>query len=98
MVGGASCVVQDVAPYTLGQGNPFSISTVNSEGLKRRGFSAEAIAAVRNAYKIVFRNNLTLKEATAALEAEVILAPDDVRSALQLLIDFLQTPGRGLAR
>jgi UDP-N-acetylglucosamine acyltransferase len=98
MVGGASCVLQDVAPYTLGQGNPFSVSTVNSEGLKRRGFTPEAIAAVRNAYKIVFRNNLTLKEATAALEAETVVAPEDVKNALQLLIDFLQTPGRGLAR
>lgn len=98
MVGGASCVLQDVAPYTLGQGNPFSVSTVNAEGLKRRGFSPEAIIAVRNAYKIVFRNNLTLKEAIAALEAELVLATDDVTHALQTLIDFLQMPGRGLAR
>jgi UDP-N-acetylglucosamine acyltransferase len=98
MVGGASCVLQDVAPYTLGQGNPFSLSTVNSEGLKRRGFSVEAITAVRNAYKTVFRNNLTLKEAIAALDAEVVLASDDVKDALQVLINFLQTPGRGLAR
>lgn len=98
MVGGASCVLQDVAPYTLGQGNPFSVSTVNAEGLKRRGFSAEAITAVRNSYKTVFRNNLTLKEAIAALDAEVVLASDDVKDALQVLINFLQTPGRGLAR
>lgn len=98
MVGGASCVLQDVAPYTLGQGNPFSVSTVNSEGLKRRGFSADAIAAVRNAYKTVFRNNLTLKEAILALDADMVLASDDVKSALSVLINFLQTPGRGLAR
>ncbi len=98
MVGGASCVLQDVAPYVLGQGNPFTLSTVNAEGLKRRGFSPEAIAAVRGAYKTVFRNNLTLKEAIAALEAEQIIAGDEVRTALQPLIAFLQTPGRGLAR
>jgi len=98
MVGGASCVLQDVAPYTLGQGNPFSVSTVNAEGLKRRGFSAEAITAVRNSYKTVFRNNLTLKEAIAALDAELVLAADDVKDALLVLINFLQTPGRGLAR
>jgi UDP-N-acetylglucosamine acyltransferase len=78
MVGGASCVLQDVAPYVLGQGNPFSLSTVNAEGLKRRGFSPEAIAAVRNAYKTVFRNNLTLKEAIAVLEAEQGTASDVV--------------------
>lgn len=98
MVGGASCVLQDVAPYVLGQGNPFSLSTVNSEGLKRRGFSAEAVSTVRNAFKTVFRNGLTLKEAIAALEAEMLTSSDDAKTALTPLITFLQTPGRGLAR
>ncbi len=98
MIGGASCVLQDVAPYVLGQGNPFSLSTVNSEGLKRRGFSAEAVTTVRNAFKTVFRNNLTLKEAIAALEAETLTSSDDAKAALMPLIAFLQTPGRGLAR
>lgn len=98
MVGGASCVLQDVAPYVLGQGNPFTLSTVNSEGLKRRGFSAEAVSTVRNAFKTVFRNNLTLKEAIAALETELLSSSDDAKAALSPLISFLQTPGRGLAR
>ncbi len=98
MVGGASCVLQDVAPYVLGQGNPFSLSTVNSEGLKRRGFSVEAVTTVRNAFKTVFRNNLTLKEAIAALEAEMLASSEDAKAALMPLVTFLQTPGRGLAR
>lgn len=98
MVGGASCVLQDVAPYALGQGNPFTVSTVNAEGLKRRGFSAEAIVAVRNAHKIVFRNGLTLKEAIASLEAEAGAGESDAATALAPLIAFLKTPGRGLAR
>ena len=98
MVGGASCVLQDVAPYVLGQGNPFSLSTVNSEGLKRRGFSAEAVVTVRNAFKTVFRNGLTLKEAINALETELVTSSDDARAALTPLVTFLQTPGRGLAR
>lgn len=98
MVGGASCVLQDVAPYVLGQGNPFSLSTVNSEGLKRRGFSAEAVTTVRSAFKTVFRNGLTLKEAIAALETEMLTSSDDAQAALIPLIAFLQAPGRGLAR
>jgi UDP-N-acetylglucosamine acyltransferase len=98
MVGGASCVLQDVAPYVLGQGNPFSVSTVNAEGLKRRGFSADAIATVRAAHKTVFRSNLTLKEAVAALEAELAVATTEVAAALRPLVNFLQAPGRGLAR
>ena len=98
MVGGASCVLQDVAPYVLGQGNPFTLSTVNAEGLKRRGFTAEMIAAVRNAYKVVFRNNLTLKDAIATLIAEQETHSPDVQSVIAPLLEFLQSPGRGLAR
>ncbi len=98
MVGGASCVLQDVAPYVLGQGNPFTVSAVNSEGLKRRGFSTEAIAAVRSAYKTVFRNGLILKEAVVALELEIAAAPVNVQTALIPFLDFLKSPGRGLAR
>lgn len=98
MVGGASCVLQDVAPYVLGQGNPFSLSTVNAEGLKRRGFSPEMIVAVRNAYKTVFRNNLTLKDAIATLISEQETHSPEVQSVIAPLLDFLQSPGRGLAR
>ena len=98
MVGGASCVLQDVAPYVLGQGNPFSLSTVNSEGLKRRGFTPEMIAAVRGAYRVVFRNNLTLKDAIATLIAEQPSPSAEAQSVIAPLLEFLQTPGRGLAR
>jgi UDP-N-acetylglucosamine acyltransferase len=71
---------------------------VNSEGLKRRGFSVEAITAVRGAYKTVFRNGLILKEAIVALEAESASATPEVQAALTPLIEFLKSPGRGLAR
>lgn len=98
MVGGASCVLQDVAPYVLGQGNPFSLSTVNAEGLKRRGFTIEMIAVVRSAYKTVFRNNLTLKDAVATLIAEQEGHSPAVQAVIVPLIEFLQAPGRGLAR
>lgn len=98
MVGGASCVLQDVAPYVLGQGNPFSLSTVNAEGLKRRGFTPEMIAAVRNAYRVVFRSNLTLKDAIATLIAEQETHSAEVQPVIAPLLEFLQSPGRGLAR
>lgn len=98
MVGGASCVLQDVAPYVLGQGNPFTLSTVNAEGLKRRGYTPEMIAAVRSAYRIVFRNNLTLKDAIVTLGAEQQSHSVEVQAVIAPLLDFLQSPGRGLAR
>jgi UDP-N-acetylglucosamine acyltransferase len=98
MIGGCACVTQDIAPYVLGHGNPFAVSSVNTEGLKRRGVSAEAISAVRAAYKTVWRSGLTLKEAVESLDATIAASGDDVRNILAPLADFLRTPGRGLAR
>jgi UDP-N-acetylglucosamine acyltransferase len=98
MIGGCACVTQDIAPYILGHGNPFTVSSVNTEGLKRRGTSAEAIAAVRAAYKTVWRSGLTLKEAVESLDATMASSSDEVRTILAPLAEFLRTPGRGLAR
>jgi UDP-N-acetylglucosamine acyltransferase len=98
MIGGCACITQDIAPYVLGHGNPFAVSSVNLEGLKRRGFSAEAVAAVRAAYKTVWRSGLTLKEAVTALDETITESSTDERAALLPLVEFLRTPGRGLAR
>ncbi|TAG04642.1 MAG: acyl-ACP--UDP-N-acetylglucosamine O-acyltransferase [Betaproteobacteria bacterium] len=98
MVGGCACVTQDVAPYVLGHGNPFSVSGVNSEGLKRRGFSADAVSAVRAAHKTIWRSGLVLKEAVAEIEATEAVASPDVQNALRPLLEFLRVSGRGLAR
>jgi UDP-N-acetylglucosamine acyltransferase len=98
MIGGCACITQDIAPYVLGHGNPFAVSSVNLEGLKRRGFSAEAVAAVRAAYKTVWRSGLTLKEAVASLDEIIAKGNDDERAALTPLVEFLRAPGRGLAR
>ncbi len=100
MIGGGSVVLQDVAPYAIGHGNPFTVSSVNVEGLRRRGFSSTAIHAIRDAYRTVFRASLTLKDARARLESTAAAeeTPEDVRRALAPLIDFLGVPGRGLAR
>jgi UDP-N-acetylglucosamine acyltransferase len=98
MIGGCACVTQDIAPYALGHGNPFSMSAMNLEGLKRRGFDAEAIAAVRAAHKIVWRSGKLLAEARAELDALHDASGDSARRALKPLIEFLAIPGRGIAR
>jgi UDP-N-acetylglucosamine acyltransferase len=98
MVGGCACVTQDVAPYVLGHGNPFSVSGVNTEGLKRRGFSVEAIAAVRAAHKTVWRSGMVLAEAIVALDETFAASSTEVQQVLAPLLAFLKTPGRGLAR
>ncbi len=98
MIGGCSCVIQDVAPYMLGHGNPFSVSGVNLEGLKRRGFDADAIAAVRAAHKIVWRSGKVLAEAKTDLQVLHDESSDIAKRTLKPLIEFLAVSGRGLAR
>lgn len=98
MIGGCACVTQDVAPYVLGHGNPFSVSAINSEGLRRRGFDSDAVAAVRAAHKIVWRSAKPLAEARIELVALHASANESAQRALNPLIEFLAISGRGLAR
>jgi UDP-N-acetylglucosamine acyltransferase len=98
MIGGCACVLQDVAPYALGNGNPFTVSGVNLEGLKRRGFDADAIAAVRAAHKTIWRSGKVLAEAKIDLQALYDESNDSAKRVLKPLIDFLAVSGRGLAR
>ncbi len=84
-------LLQDLPPYVTAAGNPSAPHGINSEGLKRRGFSSEAIAALKRAYKALYRNGLKLEEATAQIAAEGL---DEVK----VLSDFLAAPGRGIIR
>jgi UDP-N-acetylglucosamine acyltransferase len=59
MIGGCSKIVQDVPPYTIADGNPAVLRSVNKVGMERAGFSAEQIREVRNLYRLFFRSNLT---------------------------------------
>jgi UDP-N-acetylglucosamine acyltransferase len=98
MIGGCACVLQDVAPYVIGHGNPFSVSGMNVEGLRRRGFDTDAMAAVRNAHKIVWRSGDVLAVAREKLQAFHDESSVSAQAALKPLIDFLSVSGRGLAR
>jgi len=93
MLGAFAVVLQDVPPYTIVQGYPAQPKGPNSEGLKRRGFSADEILTIRRAYKTLFREGLPLEQAKAQLaeaaRASPVLAP---------LVDFLAVQGRGLLR
>jgi UDP-N-acetylglucosamine acyltransferase len=97
MVGMSTSLTQDVPPYVILSGNPAQAHGINSEGLKRRGFSREAITAVRNAYKVLYKSGLTLEEAKAALEAQEQSEPE-FAVELKLIRDFLQNVSRGIVR
>ena len=93
MVAAGSIVLQDVPPFMTVSGYPARPAGTNNEGLRRRGFAATDITAVRRAYKILYREGLSLTDAKAALgeaaKEHPVLAP---------LVTFLAEPGRGIVR
>ena len=93
MVAAGSIVLQDVPPFVTAAGYPAKPRGINSEGLRRRGFAAGDIAAIRRAYKALYRAKLPLEEAREAIAAEAKAVP-----ALGLMGAFLDLPGRGIIR
>ena len=93
MVGGCSGVAQDVPPFVIAQGNHATPYGVNIEGLKRRGFSREAITAIRNAYKLLYRSGKTLDEAKPEIAELATQYPE-----VQPFVDFFARSTRGLIR
>jgi UDP-N-acetylglucosamine acyltransferase len=99
MVGGASVLVHDVPPFILCDGHPAHAHGIHFEGLKRRGFTAEAVAALKRAYRSLYRENLSLEQARAALATQIAEESDAAcAAALRALADFLAVPGRGIVR
>jgi UDP-N-acetylglucosamine acyltransferase len=93
MVAAGAVVLQDVPPFVTVSGYPAKPHGTNNEGLRRRGFSADDIAAVRRAYRVLYREGRSLDEARAALEIAAGSAP-----AIAPLVEFLRTSGRGIVR
>jgi len=92
-LGAATYITKDVPAYVLVAGNPAEASNINVEGLKRRGFSGEAISALRRAYKIIYRQSMSVEDALAELQ---VLAND--HAEVQPLIDSLKNSKRGIVR
>ena len=93
MLAAGAIVLQDVPPYVMAQGYPAKPAGTNSEGLRRRGFAAADIAAVRRAYRTLYRAGLSLDAARAALAEAAAGAP-----VLAPLVSFLAHEGRGIIR
>jgi len=97
MTGIGTGLTQDVPPFVMLSGNPAAAHGINSEGLKRRGFTPKQISDIRNAYKILYKSGLTLEEAKSALtqkEAESV----ESASHLHMLRSFLDNTTRGIVR
>src|ERR1700677_1911079 len=93
IIGGCSKVVQDVPPYMLADGNPARTRTINKVGLERNGLAEEAQAALKQAYKILFREGLTIPNALAKIESDLAPLPE-----LRRLADFVRASQRGISK
>jgi UDP-N-acetylglucosamine acyltransferase len=93
MIGGCSKVVQDVPPFMLADGNPAKTRTINKVGLDRRGVSEEAQTALKQAYKILFREGLTTSNALEEIEKKWSALPE-----IQHLMQFSRSSERGLSK
>jgi UDP-N-acetylglucosamine acyltransferase len=97
MTGFQSHVSQDVPPFMMATGHPLSVRGFNAEGLRRRGFSKDRIALVKQMHRLLYRDGLTLEDAQtaiAALRGTVEGGDADV----DMLLDFLAASTRGIAR
>lgn len=93
IIGGCSKVVQDVPPYMLADGNPAETRTVNKVGMERNGVTEEAQGAMKQAYKIIFRDGLTISNALVRIEAELPKLPEVLH-----LLQFARSSERGLSK
>lgn len=97
MAGFASHISQDVPPFMMVDGNPLAVRGFNAEGLRRRGFTAERIAAVKQMHKLLYRQGLTLDAAKQAIEGLKLEMPQAEQDAAHMLA-FLAASTRGIAR
>ena len=86
-------VLQDVPPYLMAAGNTAQPYGINVEGLKRRGFTAESLSALKRAYRALYKSGLLLEEAKLKLAEEAKTQPD-----VQRFVDFLAVSKRGIIR
>ena len=89
----SSLVLQDVPPYLMVAGNTAQPYGIHVEGLKRRGFTSEAITELKRAYRTLYKSGLLLEEAKAKLAEQAKTQPD-----VQLMVDFLEASKRGIIR
>jgi len=93
IIGGCSKVVQDVPPFMMADGNPTATRALNREGLKRNNVSEESQQALKQAHRVLFRENLTFTKGVEKARMEVTLTDEVLH-----LLEFVESSERGIAR
>ena len=97
MVGFASAVSQDVPPFLLVDGTPLAVHGINTVGLRRRDFSNERIAVIKQMHKLLYREGRTFDDARRAIALLAQSAPH-AAADVAAMSDFLAAATRGIAR
>ena len=94
-----SLLFADLPPFVMCQGQPAQARSMNYEGLRRRGFSAERLAAVKAMHRALYRDNLTLDLARQAI-ADLGEKGQEALSDIEMMLSFLEqtSPQRGIVR
>ncbi len=97
MLGGASALVQDLPPFVIAAGEKAKPYGINTEGLRRRGFEPDAIAALQSAYRLLYKSKLSFEEAITQLTE---LAEHNVSASthLRAFAEFVRAAKRGIIR
>lgn len=91
--GVGSVVVKDIPPYLMVAGQNAVPHGLNTEGLRRRGFSSETLMQLKRAYKVIYRQSLTVQQALPILQEMAEACPE-----VGLFVDFLKLSDRGIVR
>ncbi len=92
-IGGASGIVQDIPPYVLAAGNHAKLYGINVLGLKRKNFPKKTLDALKQAYRVIFRSEMLLKDAIQKARREVASLPEVAK-----FIRFIENSERGITR
>lgn len=92
MIQGGSRTSQDIPPYVIAGKEPIRFASLNLIGLRRRGFSADTITAIREAYRLLYSKGI-IKEGIAEIRANMEITPE-----IQYVIDFVEASQRGIIR
>ena len=98
MIGFSSAISQDVPPFMMVDGNPAHVHGFNVEGLRRRGFSPERIAQVKQMHRLLYRKGLTFEEAKAGIAALKGAGVEGAEVDIDLMLGFLAAAKRGIVR
>jgi UDP-N-acetylglucosamine acyltransferase len=92
-IGGGLRVHKDVPPFILAMGEPLRYGGLNKVGLKRRGFSDEVLALLKESYRILYQTSLTVNDALKKIEDEVQPIPE-----VREIVSFVRESVRGVIR